>query len=154
MWAHFCKTSGEKRALFSRKNKGKDFVILLSFCDLVHVQSVILPKSLATSWTCTKSPKYGQNHKNTGVLRAIYHKGLYIRACLYLHWRCGHTGPQTFIMGTFEIGTQCFWSKLADLSDWPLWFYGSLFIFQGPYFQHLWYYPKLKFIQRILIQSN
>ena len=40
IWAHFCKTSGEKWALFG-KNMGKVYVILLSFCDLVHVQSVI-----------------------------------------------------------------------------------------------------------------
>ena len=36
----FCKTSGEKWALFG-KNMGKVYVILLSFCDLVHVQSVV-----------------------------------------------------------------------------------------------------------------
>ena len=45
-----------------------------------------LPKSSVTSRTCTKSPKYRQNHKNTGVLRAIFHKWLniiYGHACIY-----------------------------------------------------------------------
>ena len=84
--AHFCKNMGEIRALFWQKygrytgeNTGKIqvFVILSSFCDLVHVQSVIdlFDSSITvTRWTCTKSPKYGQNHKNTGVIRTIFHK--------------------------------------------------------------------------------
>ena len=41
--AHFCKTMGEIRALFLAKIRAKlkFFVILSSFCDLVHIQSVV-----------------------------------------------------------------------------------------------------------------
>ena len=35
--------------------------------------------------------KYGQNHKNTGVIRAISHKCPYIQARPYLYGRLGHT---------------------------------------------------------------
>ena len=38
-----------------------------------------------TKVICTKSPKYGQNHKNTGVIRAIFHKCPYIWALRYLY---------------------------------------------------------------------
>ena len=90
--AHFSKNTGERRALFG-KNTGKKF---LWFYRLLwfSIQSVIdlTWHSSITLWTSTESPKYGQNHTNTGVIRAIFHKCPYIRACPYLYGRLGHTG--------------------------------------------------------------
>ena len=42
-------------------------------------------------WTCTKLQKYGLHHKNMGVIRSIFHKCPYIRACPYIYGRLSHT---------------------------------------------------------------
>ena len=58
---------------------GAEFKFLW-FCCLLVIWSTFnalltfLPNSSVMRWTCTKSPKYGQNHKNTSVIRAIFHK--------------------------------------------------------------------------------
>ena len=75
---------------------GAEFKFLW-FCCLLVIWSTFnavltfLPNSSVMRWTCTKSPKYGQNHKNTSVIRAIFHKCPYVRACPYKYGRLGHT---------------------------------------------------------------
>ena len=58
--------------------KTQIFVILLSFCDLVHAQIIVdlFAKQLNNALNVLKSQIAGQNHKNTGVRRAIFHKRL------------------------------------------------------------------------------
>ena len=81
--AHFCKNTGAFFAKIRAKIQAKfKFVMLSSFFDLVHIQKVIdlfakqlniliYINILITLWTCTKSQKYGQNHKNTGKITKI-----------------------------------------------------------------------------------
>ena len=65
--------------------------MLSSLCAHSERYWPFLPNSPITRWTCTSSAKYGQNHKNTSVIRAIFHKCLYITACPYKYRRLGHT---------------------------------------------------------------
>ena len=57
------------------------------FADVTNSSyGLIFVKIRALFWR-----KYGQNHKNTGVIRAISHKCPYIQARPYLYGRLGHT---------------------------------------------------------------
>ena len=51
-------------------------MILSSFCDLVHAESIVdlFVKQLNNARECAQNHIDGQNHKNTGVRRAIFHK--------------------------------------------------------------------------------
>ena len=44
----------------------------MQFTGLAH--GLTVPNSTITLWMCTKSQKDGQNDKNTGIRRAIFHK--------------------------------------------------------------------------------
>ena len=72
----FNKNMGVRRA--QRRAKLKVIVILSSFCDLVHAESVVdlFAKQLNNARECAQNHIDGQNHKNTGVRRAIFHKRL------------------------------------------------------------------------------
>ena len=78
----------------------------------------------ACMWfNCSKQHNNAPNHKNTGVIQAIFHKCLYIRACptwctwLHLQWppgppeHCSHMewGPKFVKMGT-KWGPNFEWS--------------------------------------------
>ena len=73
--AHFVKRRAfVGRALDGRKDGRKVFVILTSFCDLVHVQSVVdqFAKQLYNALNVSKITIDGQHHKNKGNLGFFY----------------------------------------------------------------------------------
>ena len=67
-------------------------VHFVQFTGLAH--GLTVPNSTITLWMCTKSQIDGQNHKNTGVRRAIFHKCTSRRARPYLDGPLGYTDDQ------------------------------------------------------------
>ena len=62
---------------------------LVQGLPLVPIQKLLicLPNSSIALWMCTKSQKDGQNHENTGIKRAIFHK-----CKMHFYRRFSHTG--------------------------------------------------------------
>ena len=85
-----------------------------------------VPNSTITLWTCPKSQIDGQNHKNTGIRRKIFHKRPSRRADLGTlrmddHWpvrnvfyerlRCWHLAWDSKLLSWQFDNTSTFWNK-------------------------------------------
>ena len=71
---HFNDKSAYLITMFGWKFIWGNFLFNMSFDDSLVATWFTLLNSSITLWTCTKSQEDGQNHKNTGVRRAFFHK--------------------------------------------------------------------------------
>ena len=91
----FLKKSGRNFSKNPGKNPGKNKISW--FCRPFVIKSMLralfcrLASGSITLWTCAKPQKSGQNHKNPGVIRAIFPKCPDIRARPDISGRVSHT---------------------------------------------------------------
>ena len=102
---------------FGRNIYSTCHLIVSRWHSLVATWFTLLNSSL-TLWTCTKSQKDGQNHKNTGVRRAFSHKCPSRRANPSLDGRLSNTGNDDFlgiIQGTYCVRYTLFYTNVQVL---------------------------------------